>query len=91
MWWDVAPIHGNREGAGFEAIADEIFRVMEASLRTESVACQESALHGLGHWAIYDRYRGRCERMVDDFLRAARSPRPELVRYAGSARAGRVL
>ena len=50
MWWDVFPRHG----IPFESYLQETDRTIQSLLARlltlESVACKESALHGLGHW-----------------------------------------
>jgi hypothetical protein len=61
---------------------------MERTLAVPHVACQESALHGLGHWR--DAYRQRVEAIVDAFLRGAKGAPAELLHYARQARAGHV-
>lgn len=80
MWWDVLPVD-----ASFPQMADTLLGVMIRSLALDSVACQESALHGLGHWRGDESH---VRQTIDDFL--ARSPdlRPDLRQYALSARGG---
>ena len=58
-------------------------------LMLDSVACQESALHGLGHW--HSLQPDRVESIIDDFLAAHPTARVELLAYARSARCGCVL
>jgi len=62
---------------------------MKKILALDSVACQESALHGLGHW--HSLQPDRVESIVDGFLAAHPTTRRELVTYARSARCGCVL
>lgn len=52
-------------------------------------ACQESALHGLGHWR--ERAPERSAVLIDAWLAGRRPARPELVAYARAARTGCVL
>lgn len=52
-------------------------------------ACQESALHGLGHWG--EQAPRRRETLIDSFLAGRRAARPELVPYARAARSGCLL
>jgi hypothetical protein len=62
---------------------------MRRTLNLDSIACQEAALHGLGHWA---RYRsGDVAAVIDAFLGDGRSKRAALASYARSARCGCVL
>ena len=58
-------------------------------LRLQSVACQESALHGLGHWAV--DYNTIVRPIIDGYLSDNRALRPELRAYAEGARVGGVL
>jgi hypothetical protein len=60
--------------------------LMRDTLRLPNPACQENALHGLGHWArAYPEFTGAT---IDAYLAANPKLRPELVRYAQSARSG---
>ena len=82
MWWEVHWIPYDDE---------RFFRLMETCLATSHPAVQESALHGLGH-AEYDKSaRRHVHRIIDRFLQSNNAARPELVRYAKSARRGHVL
>ena len=91
MWWD-------RDGLEQAAVArspharahlvDPIFAVLADALALPSVACRESALHGLGH--LKPSHPDRVRRLVDAFTAQGGHP-PELVRYAAGAREGRVL
>lgn len=88
MWWDILPIHGRPdlpERAGFDS---EVLVVLKRLLEIPHDACRESALHGVGHWAIY--YPGIAN-IVDEFLSRTPSLRPKLVAYAQSAKVGGVL
>jgi hypothetical protein len=87
MWWDLFPIFpqpGSRQ-----VICDTALQVMADILALDSLACQESALHGLGHWQR--AYPGEVQRIIDRFLETRDGLRPELVTYAKSARGGCVL
>ena len=52
MWWDVFPCVGEPENEEFIDRDREIVNIMEKTLELDHTACQESALHGLGHWQI---------------------------------------
>lgn len=84
MWWDIAPwaASGDRH-LGYESI-----RAMEEILEIESIACQESALHGLGHSHRCDPRR--VEAIIDRFTESRGNARAELREYATAARVGRV-
>jgi len=62
---------------------------MARILGFKSLACQESALHGLGHWQR-DHDRQVCA-IIDCFLEAHLDLDPRLVTYANAARCGCVL
>ena len=70
-------------------VDEALLWVMAETLRIESEACREGALHGLGHWHL--NYPARTEAIVDAWLAERPSLSPELHRYALSARSGCVL
>lgn len=86
MWWDIFPLY---TGASPE-LDDTALTLMERTLALSHAACQESALHGLGHWHHGDHAK-RIERTIDTFLARKAARRPELVVYAQNARRGYVL
>jgi hypothetical protein len=86
MWWDILPIGGQPDVASRREIDEACLQVMEQGLNLESIACQESSLHGLGHWQ--HRYPQRVDQVIDPFLAAHPNLRPELLAYARSARRG---
>lgn len=86
MWWDLIPFLGRPDDPSRREIDDACLGVMERTLDLDSIACRESALHGLGHW--HGGYPRRVESAIDAFLTAHPDLRPELVRYAQSARSG---
>ena len=67
----------------------EILGVLESTLQLDSIACRESALHGLGHWQHY--YPQRVGEIIDAFLMKHRVLRKELETYAVKAYTGYVL
>ncbi len=89
MWWDICPIGGPPHDPDHDAVNRVALDVMTDALALDSIACQESALHGLGHWHPEDA--GEIETIVDRFIAAHPSMRPELLSYARSARSGCVL
>ena len=82
MFWDIAPIMSG------EDTVREVLKVLEATLALDSVACQEAALHGLGHWhrAAPDEAARIVRRWLQDHPQAP----DELRAYAVQASAGRV-
>lgn len=88
MWWDILPLFpcpGDPDRARLDAAA---IAVMRGALGLNSIACQESALHGLGHWAL--GYPSEVESTISAFL-AKPDLHPQLRDYAHEARAGDVL
>jgi hypothetical protein len=89
MWWDLLPLtaapHDGQRGAFDKAVLE----VMRQILELDSPACQEGALHGLGHWAR--DYPGQVKTIIENYLQRSHNLRPELVDYARSAQAGCVL
>lgn len=80
MWWDLFPGWGTPR----QDFDDSALAAMSAILEIDSLACQESALHGLGHWQ--SAYPQRIGEVIDRFLKTG--PRPELRAYASAARQG---
>ena len=82
MWWDLL-WHQLPED-----IDAEVLVTLRRLLAIRHPACQESALHGLGHCA---RRCPQAADIVDEFLSGADGLRPELISYAQRARIGKVL
>lgn len=89
MWWDIIPIGPQPDDPTRTELDREILGVMESTLQPGSIACCESALHGLGHWKSY--YPQRIEEMIDAFLQSHQGIREELRTYVLSAYRGCVL
>ena len=82
MWWDLDCWY---------SIPDTSIVPMQCSiLAIDHTACQESALHGLGHKCQIREANPEIEAIIDDFLRRKPDLRPELREYALSARQGMV-
>jgi len=88
MWWESFPGFTNPDDPGRALVDDAELAALERILELDSAACQEAALHGLGHWV---RQEGRCEAIVDRYLASGKAAMPELVAYAEAARCGCVL
>jgi hypothetical protein len=88
MWWDRFPSGGlpTTSDEEREIVYLELVEVMAKTLQIENAACQESALHGLGHFGGRDVNRARAA--VDDWL--ARHLDSPLRTYAEAAREGNV-
>ncbi len=87
MWWDVMPIFGKPEEPARAGVDNAILELLESTLHSTSRACQESALHGLGHWAPY--YPVRVESLIKSFLSSPSVIEP-LRSYAVAASKGDV-
>lgn len=88
MWWDMLPLFPcptDPDRAQLDAAA---IAAMRETLELRSIACQESALHGLGHWA--GEYPEAVQPVIDRFLERS-DVHPGLRQYAGAARVGDVL
>jgi hypothetical protein len=94
MFWDICPI-GPRprdphcDAPRSPALDAASLTAIEKTLAIQHVACQEAALHGLGHWHRY--YPERVDAIVGAFLSRRRGLPKQVVAYAREARAGRVL
>ena len=89
MWWEIFPFTGHPEDDSQKQIDDACIAVMEEMLEIHSIACQESALHGLGHWVL--SYNDRCCKIIASFLQKHPEMRPELRDYAMKASRANVL
>jgi hypothetical protein len=89
MWWDIFPFTGHPEDASQKQIDDACLAVMQKTLEIHSMACQESALHGLGHWV--PSYGDRCRKIIASFVQKHPELRSELRDYAMKASRANVL
>ncbi|APR85479.1 Hypothetical protein A7982_10828 [Minicystis rosea] len=89
MLWDLGQLEGAAMFPGSEHLVDPIFDVLTYALSLDSPACQESALHGLGHLKQY--HRARVEGIIDAFIDQRPNLDVDLLAYARRARSGRVL
>jgi hypothetical protein len=89
MWWDIFPLYGQPGDPARGEIDSACLSVMETTLRLPSLACQESALHGLGHWGHY--YKSRCVSIISAYLERNANLPPALRVYAERARRQDVL
>jgi hypothetical protein len=83
MWWDFDYC--------WHSVPDSsMLRTLRSILAMDHVACQESALHGLGHWCEFGKGQPEVESIIDEFLQGQPNVRPGIREYALSARAGKV-
>jgi hypothetical protein len=89
MWWDEFIAIAHPGEAHYQTLHDAALEVMEQTLLLPSIACQEAALHGLGHWHL--QFPARTEEIIARYL--ANNPQldPRLATYARSAKSGCVL
>lgn len=66
MWWDMFPRHGVPRQVDMERIDSVICQTIGSILDINVLACQESALHGLGHW--FSSRPDEVEAVVKSFL-----------------------
>ena len=88
MWWESFPGFANPDDLRRALVDDAELECLECVLALDSPACQEAALHGLGHWV---RREPRCVEVIDRYLASGKAVVPELISYARSARSGCVL
>lgn len=88
MWWDVFPLRGAPDEPLRREVDEACLSAMERALSLRSIACQESALHGLGHWV--SEYKERCEEIIGAFINSNQEHRPELRNYAMKAIEGNI-
>jgi len=88
MWWDFDcwspapdPLTRNPNDSAFLAS-------MRSILAIDHIACQESALHGLGHW--HHAQATAVESIVDEFLKSDGDLPDAMREYAAAARSGYV-
>lgn len=85
MWWDIFPSSPRRMTEEENRVTLD---VMERALALPHAVCQESAIHGLGHW--HRAGNDRPVRILDAFLASGMARQPELIEYARQARGGRI-
>ena len=89
MWWDGFPCLALAGDPNLPIMQETALRTMASILGLESLACQESALHGLGHWQ--GTHVRQVNAIIDGFLDANPAVDTRLISYAKSARCGCVL
>ena len=89
MWWDVFPSLALAGDPDLPTLHESALLTMERVPHLDSIACRESALHGLGHWQR--DYTEKVIQIIDRFCEAHSKADPRLLAYAQSARCGCVL
>ena len=72
MWWDILPIHGQPQDPARRAFDAAALEVMGEIANLSSIACQESALHGLGHW--HYAYPETVEAIISQYSKPSARP-----------------
>jgi hypothetical protein len=85
MWWDVFPRHGIPMQRDLKGIDNVILDTLRKILMLNSIACKESALHGLAHW--HTAYPEFVQQTIDSMSSGIPV---QLKKFAGNARAGSV-
>jgi hypothetical protein len=88
MWWDIIPISGHPEDPARKEF-DQIFCEMTSTLQLDSIACRESALHGLGHWQ--HKYPERVGEIINECSMSYRDLPKKLEAYMINTFTGYVL
>jgi len=88
MWWDILPFVAATDDPDKDRLDARAIDVLEKVLRLANPACQESALHGLGH--LVRHVRQPLDPIFAAYLER-RDIRPELATYARAARSGCIL
>src|SRR5260370_35174416 len=86
MWWDAFPSLALAGDPDLPALHDCALRTMERILNLNSIACQATALHGLGPWQR--DYSEKVTQITNRLSEAHSSADPRLLSYAQSARCG---
>lgn len=89
MLWDMDCLEGAAMIYKESHLVEPIFSVLKQALDCKSVACQISALHGLGHLQMYNHEI--VNQIIEPFIREHRAALPWVEKYAGRALIGHVL
>jgi hypothetical protein len=85
MWWDLIPRHGVPRKGELDDLDRTIMATLASILEIDNAACQESALHGLGHW--HSAKPDEVFQIVSGYERRSQNGLRE---YAGDAMRGNV-
>lgn len=84
MFWDIFILSEDSS----PPIAAAALHVMEHALYMSNESCIASAIHGLGHWALYNP---RAPQILRQWLRRPTSRNPALIEYAKQAVTGGIM
>ena len=89
MWFDVMPSVALADDPDQEMLHRVLLGTMERILKLDNIACQEAALHGLGHWCdVYPGWVGDVVAAYLDSMPTDTWRRQEVVAYAQAAQCG---
>jgi hypothetical protein len=88
MWWDFDCWMATPDPLTRNPFDLAFLESMRSILAIDHIACQESALHGLGHW--HWAHSAEVEAIIDEFVKRQRHLPEGLSTYASSARRGSV-
>ena len=89
MWWEYVPLGPSPDSTAGVAMDHCVIGVLSLTLALPSVACQWSAVHGLGHWIPgYPEVVGP---VLRHFIASSAGASPCLCAYAKLAAAGKIL
>jgi hypothetical protein len=86
MWWHLGDLYAVAGSIWYPHLVEPALDVMERTLALDSPACQEGALHGLGH--VQEYHPDRVAAIIDRHLPHLHVGLQE---YAQSARTGRMV
>jgi hypothetical protein len=86
MWWDAIVLESTGDAQFDREFFTGLVEAMGRILAIPHAACQEGALHGLGHWGQHAPDKAAV--LIDAYIAENRAARPELVNYAHAARSG---
>lgn len=87
MWWDIIPLYGRMPVPDADLIDDAVINIFEQVILMDSEPCQESVIHGLGHW--HNGVPDRTELIVKRYL-ARTDISPGMREYAQQALYGNI-
>lgn len=89
MFWDLCRFNYNVRDTYVNDSNEACLQVMQKTLCLKNIACQEAALHGLGH--LYEQCPDRVRSIIQDFLKQNPYISDKLVHYANRAAEGNIL
>jgi hypothetical protein len=91
MWWEGFPHTYVLDEPDRDLVLNAEIDCLRHVAALGSAACQEAALHGLGHYSRREPAGTLATAAIDEYLERAAFARPELEAYARAARSGCIL